>query len=55
VEEERTDDVNPVAVEEAVGEDLAAVKCGGGRGAGGHGGGGEMVPIGLGFKGQLSN
>jgi hypothetical protein len=36
----------------AVGEDSTFVETWGGRGAGGRAGGGEMVPIGLGFKGQ---
>jgi hypothetical protein len=52
VEEERVHGVNLVAVGEVVGEDPMTVEAWGGRGVGGHAGGGEMVPTGLGFKGQ---
>jgi hypothetical protein len=52
-EEERERGVNPVTIREAVGVDLMAVReAGGGRGAGGRAGGGEMVPTRLGFKGK---
>jgi hypothetical protein len=44
--------INPAVIREAVDEDPTTVESWGGGGAGGRMGGGKMVPIGLGFKGQ---